>query len=115
MKCVVSLPPESLSSLKKEKQTGPGYQVVAVQLKDGRRFDQRRMYHRGARAQRIAVSNGRSFGRVCESQALEFQEVVGCAADQSESGFGYGVNRSFLFVQESSLPFFSRCETSKTR
>ena len=40
MKCVVSLPPESLSSLKKEKQTGPGYQVVAVQLKDGRRFEQ---------------------------------------------------------------------------
>src|SRR5580704_616516 len=40
MKCVVSLPPESLSALRNEKQTGPGYQVVAVQLKDGRRFDQ---------------------------------------------------------------------------
>ena len=40
MKSVVSLPPESLSGLKNEKQTGPGYQVVAVYLKDGRRFDQ---------------------------------------------------------------------------
>jgi hypothetical protein len=40
MKCVVSLPPESLSNLKNEKQTGPGYQVVEVRLKDGRWFDQ---------------------------------------------------------------------------
>ena len=40
MKCVVPLPSESLTSLKNEKQTGPGYQVVAVHLKDGRWFDQ---------------------------------------------------------------------------
>lgn len=40
MKCIVPLPPESLDSLKNAKQTGPGYQVVAVHLKDGRQFDQ---------------------------------------------------------------------------
>jgi hypothetical protein len=40
MKCLVPLPSESLSILKSEKQTGPGYQVVAVHLKDGRWFDQ---------------------------------------------------------------------------
>ncbi len=40
MKRVVTLPPESLGILKNEKQTGPGYQVVAVHLKDGRWFDQ---------------------------------------------------------------------------
>jgi hypothetical protein len=40
MKCVVSLPPESLKGLKSQKQTGPGYQVVEVRLKDGRWFDQ---------------------------------------------------------------------------
>jgi hypothetical protein len=40
MKCVVSLPPDSLNGLKNEKQTGPGYQVIAVHLKDGRWFDQ---------------------------------------------------------------------------
>ena len=40
MKCVVPLPSESLGILKNEKQTGPGSQVVAVHLKDGRWFDQ---------------------------------------------------------------------------
>ena len=40
MKCLLPLPAESLNSLKNEKLTGPGYQVVAVHLKDGRRFDQ---------------------------------------------------------------------------
>ena len=40
MKCVVPLPSECHSSLRNEKQTGPGYQVVAIHLKDGRWFDQ---------------------------------------------------------------------------
>lgn len=40
MKRVVSLPPEFQKRLKSEKHTGPGYQVVEVQLKDGRSFDQ---------------------------------------------------------------------------
>jgi hypothetical protein len=40
MKCVVPLPSEFHGILKSEKQTGPGYQVVAVNLKDGRWFDQ---------------------------------------------------------------------------
>jgi len=40
MKRLLPLPPESLSSLNSQKQTGPGYQVVAVHLKDGRQFDQ---------------------------------------------------------------------------
>jgi hypothetical protein len=40
MKCVVSLPPESQKLLKSQKNTGPGYQVVEIQLKDGRWFDQ---------------------------------------------------------------------------
>jgi len=40
MKRVLPLPPESLDTLRNAKQTGPGYQVVAVYLKDGRQFDQ---------------------------------------------------------------------------
>ena len=32
--------PESAERLKREKETGIGYQVVAVKLKDGRCFDQ---------------------------------------------------------------------------
>jgi hypothetical protein len=40
MKGLVPLPPESLNDLKQEMETGPGYQVVSVKLKDGRSFDQ---------------------------------------------------------------------------
>jgi hypothetical protein len=40
MRRLVPLPPETVGSLKVEKETGPGYQVVAVELKDGRHFDQ---------------------------------------------------------------------------
>jgi hypothetical protein len=40
MKCLVPIPPETVSKLKMEKETGPGYQVVSVELRDGRRFDQ---------------------------------------------------------------------------
>jgi hypothetical protein len=40
MKCLVPIPPESVNYLKREKETGMGYQVVSVKLKDGRCFDQ---------------------------------------------------------------------------
>jgi len=40
MNCVVSLPGKFVGQLKSEKETGIGYQVVAVELKDGRSFEQ---------------------------------------------------------------------------
>jgi len=40
MKCLVPIPPESATSLKREKEIGPGYQIVSVVLKDGTRFKQ---------------------------------------------------------------------------
>jgi hypothetical protein len=40
MKRLIPIPPESVGDMKHEKETGPGYQVVSVILKDGRRFDQ---------------------------------------------------------------------------
>jgi len=40
MKCLVPLPPETAGTLKKQRETGFGYQVVAVELIDGRHFDQ---------------------------------------------------------------------------
>jgi hypothetical protein len=40
MKCLVPIPPETATDLKQQRQTGLGYQVVSVQLKDGRSFDQ---------------------------------------------------------------------------
>jgi hypothetical protein len=40
MRHLVPIPTESVSHLKREKETGIGYQVVSVKLKDGRCFDQ---------------------------------------------------------------------------
>jgi hypothetical protein len=40
MKRLVSIPRECLDYLKRDKETGIGYQVVSVNLKDGRCFDQ---------------------------------------------------------------------------
>jgi hypothetical protein len=40
MKSLVPIPPETANDLKQQKETGLGYQVVSVQLKDGRSFDQ---------------------------------------------------------------------------
>jgi hypothetical protein len=40
MKCLVPIPPETAAALKQQKETGLGYQVISVQLKDGRNFDQ---------------------------------------------------------------------------
>jgi len=40
MKCLVPIPPGTAYDLKQQKETGLGYQVVSVQLKDGRSFDQ---------------------------------------------------------------------------
>ena len=40
MKHLVPIPRESADLLKRDKETGIGYQVVSVQLKDGRYFDQ---------------------------------------------------------------------------
>jgi hypothetical protein len=40
MKCLVPIPPETATSLKREKETGLGYQIVSVVLKDGTRFEQ---------------------------------------------------------------------------
>src|SRR5579871_5879415 len=46
------------------------------------------MHYCSSWAQRAAVSNGRSIERDSKSQGLEFQEVVGCAAAESEGGYG---------------------------
>ena len=40
MKCLVPIPPETAADLKRQEETGLGYQVVSVQLQDGRDFDQ---------------------------------------------------------------------------
>jgi hypothetical protein len=40
MKCLVPIPKEFAESLKKANETGIGYQVVSVELVDGRRFEQ---------------------------------------------------------------------------
>jgi hypothetical protein len=40
MKCLVPIPRELVDNLKKAGETGMGYQVISVELRDGRRFDQ---------------------------------------------------------------------------
>ena len=40
MNCLFPVPQECLAHLRRAAQTGPGYQIVSVELKDGRRFDQ---------------------------------------------------------------------------
>ena len=40
MKCLVPIPPETATSLKREKETGLGYKIISVVLKDGTRFEQ---------------------------------------------------------------------------
>jgi hypothetical protein len=40
MTYLVPIPPETATSLKREKETGLGYQIISVVLKDGTRFEQ---------------------------------------------------------------------------
>ena len=40
MKCLFPIPPETAADLKRQTETRLGYQVISVQLKDGRNFDQ---------------------------------------------------------------------------
>jgi hypothetical protein len=40
MKCLVPIPREYADHLKRQGETGMGYQVVSVTLKDGKHFDQ---------------------------------------------------------------------------
>jgi hypothetical protein len=40
MSCVVPMHAEAVAALKGEHETGPGYHIVSVELKDGRCFDQ---------------------------------------------------------------------------
>jgi hypothetical protein len=40
MKCLVPIPQEAADELKRERQTGPGYNFVSIELKDGRYFEQ---------------------------------------------------------------------------
>jgi hypothetical protein len=40
MKRLTPIPPDSVAELKRDAETGIGYQVVLVTLKDGRHFDQ---------------------------------------------------------------------------
>jgi len=40
MKCLVPIPTRFVDTLKRDDETGIGYQVVSVELKDGRNFDQ---------------------------------------------------------------------------
>jgi hypothetical protein len=39
MKRLVPIPPDSVTQLKRQKEAGLGYQLVSVQLKDGRHFE----------------------------------------------------------------------------
>jgi hypothetical protein len=40
MTCLVPISPEIVGQLKQEKETGPGYHVVSIKLKNGTHFDQ---------------------------------------------------------------------------
>ena len=40
MKCAYPIPQDCLDDLKRSRETGIGYQVISVELKDGRCFDQ---------------------------------------------------------------------------
>jgi hypothetical protein len=40
MNCLVQIPAGLVDPLKRDRETGIGYQVVSVELKDGRLFDQ---------------------------------------------------------------------------
>ena len=40
MKCLVPIPSRCVDHLKQAEETGIGYQIVSVKLKDGRSFDQ---------------------------------------------------------------------------
>ena len=40
MKCLFPIPPETAADHKRQNETGLGYQVVSVKLKDGRNFEQ---------------------------------------------------------------------------
>jgi hypothetical protein len=40
MKCLVPIPRDCVDSLKRDEETGIGYQIVSVKLKDGRSFEQ---------------------------------------------------------------------------
>jgi hypothetical protein len=40
MKCLYPIPEKCRDELKRGAETGIGYQIVSVELKDGRRFDQ---------------------------------------------------------------------------
>jgi len=40
MKCLYPIPQDCLHDLKLGRETGIGYQIISVELKDGRRFDQ---------------------------------------------------------------------------
>ena len=40
MKCLVPIPPRFVDDLKRDEETGIGYQVISVELINGRSFDQ---------------------------------------------------------------------------
>ena len=40
MKCLFPIPEACLEELRRAEETGIGYQIVSVELRDGRRFDQ---------------------------------------------------------------------------
>lgn len=40
MKCLFPIPEKCLDQLKRGPETGIGYQIISVELKDGRHFDQ---------------------------------------------------------------------------
>ena len=65
MKCLVPIPPETVTSLKREKETGLGYKIVSVVLKDGTRFEQ-------AVASEGCIISVRGFAEV----PFEFNEVA---------------------------------------
>jgi hypothetical protein len=65
MKHLIRMPPETVGELKEHNETGPGYQVVSVELKNGSRFDQ------------VITSEGCIIAvRGCTEVPFEFDEVA---------------------------------------
>jgi hypothetical protein len=76
MKCLVPIPTGFVDQLKHAGETGTGYQVVAVQLKDGRLFDQ------------VATSEGCIIEvRGCKEIPFEPQDVASVTVNHKRWNF----------------------------
>ena len=76
MKCLVYIPARLVDSLKSTKETGFGYKVVSVELKDGRRFEQ------------VAVSEGCIVAvRGCEEVPFAAQDIESVSVNHKHWNF----------------------------